>query len=112
MPKVGHRVRVTGIYSRSQNPMYHDSIKNIKSIVHLENNPQLKVEIREPKVLVNTESLIAALSERWQTLNEITDNLDISDDQDKRFIQTKLKVLTRNQKIKNQFINNISFWKL
>ena len=51
------------------------------------------------------------LDNEWKSEKQILMDLDVNDTWDIRYVRNKLKVLSQKGKVKNQIINQESFWR-
>ena len=89
-----------------EDPNYEIAERCIETI-----NVQLRNSQRTNNT-INSKNILAIMkSFRWYSLKELRTDLQINDLKDARFLQLKLKQLTRNQKLKFEIRNGKNSWK-
>ena len=104
IPKVGQWIRVTGRLSQSKDDFYDPSISWISQLQHID--PPKK------KANITSEMVLDVLTNQWQSLSQISINLDIKSDLEKNVLNKILKELLKESKISEISKRDKLYWKL
>ena len=103
LPKVGQWIRVTGRLSKSKDDIYDPSISWVSQLQHID-PPKKKTQITSKKVL-------DVLTYQWQSLSQISTNMNIKSDVEKNLLNKILKELLNESKISEISKRGKSYWK-
>jgi len=103
LPKVGQWIRVTGRLSKSKDDFYDPSISWVSNLQHID-PPKKKTQITNKKVL-------GVLTNQWQSLQQISTNLDIKSAIEKNLLNKILKDLLKESKISEISKRDKLYWK-
>ncbi|MFW9879211.1 MAG: topoisomerase DNA-binding C4 zinc finger domain-containing protein [Candidatus Thorarchaeota archaeon] len=73
--------------------------------------PKKLLEIPEETSFI-TDNILNALSDKWQSFQDLANRLYLTDKMDVRYLELKLKELTRKKIINSKTIENVKKWKL
>ena len=103
LPRVGQWIRVTGRLSQSKDDFYDPSISWISQLQHID--PPIK------KAKITSEMVLDVLANQWQSLSQISTNLDIKSDLEKNLLNKILKELLKESKISEISKRDKLYWK-
>lgn len=103
LPKVGQWIRVTGRLSKSKDDFYDPSISWVSNLQHID--PPKK------KTKLTTEKVLDVLTNQWQSLLQISTNLDLKSDVEKNLLKNILRELLNKAKISEISKRGKLYWK-
>ena len=103
LPKVGQWIRVTGRLSRSKDDFYDPSISWVSQLQHID--PPIK------KTQITSKKVLDILTYQWQSLSQISTNMNIKSDVEKNLLNKILKELLNESKISEISKRGKSYWK-
>lgn len=103
LPKVGQWIRVTGRLSKSKDDFYDPSISWVSNLQHID--PPAK------KAKLTTEKILDVLTNQWQSLLQISTNLDLKSDVEKNLLNNILRELLNKAKISEISKRGKLYWK-
>lgn len=103
LPKVGQWIRVTGRLSKSKDDIYDPSISWVSQLQHID--PPAK------KTKLTTEKVLDVLTDQWQSLLQISTNLDLKSDVEKNLVNNILRELLNKAKISQISKRGKLYWK-
>ena len=103
LPKVGQWIRVTGRLSQSKDDFYDPSISWVSQLQHID--PPIK------KTQITSKKVLDILTYQWQSLSQISTNMNIKSDVEKNLLNKILKELLNESKISEISKRGKSYWK-
>lgn len=103
LPRVGQWIRVTGRLSKSKDDFYDPSISWVSQLQHID--PPIK------KTQITSKRVLDVLTYQWQSLSQISTNMDIKSDVEKNLLNKLLKELLEKLKISEISKRGKLYWK-